>query len=107
MLVICGGGFRVVGPFAVDDVLVFVGACEECECDAEVDLPVLVAFPGQLLHCLPFGPTSSDEHLGGDVFSLGLPDEAGLLGGAGAVVVVAALLTRGGHLRINYYPNHI
>jgi hypothetical protein len=98
VLVICGGRFGVVGPFAVDDVLVFVGAGEECECDAEVDLSVLVALPGQLLHCLPFRPASSDQHLGRVLLSLGLPDEAGLLGGAGAVVVVAALLTRGGHL---------
>lgn len=100
MLVISDGRFGIVPPVAIDDVLILIVPREESQGDPKVDLSVLIDFPIELLYGLPFGPAAGDEHLLRVVLALGVPDEAGLLGGAGAVVVVAAVLADGWHFRL-------
>lgn len=58
---------------------------------------MLVGFFIEFLYGLPFGPTAGDQHLLRVLLALRVPDEAGLLGGAGSVVVVAAILANGWH----------
>ena len=84
-------------PVTVDDVLILIISCEEGEGDPKVDLSVLINFLIEFFYGLPFGPAAGDEHLLRAVLALGVPDEAGLLGGAGTIVVVAAVLADGRH----------
>ena len=58
---------------------------------------MLIGFFIEFLYGLAFGPAASDEHLLRILLALGVPDEAGLLSRAGAVVVVAAVLANGWH----------
>jgi hypothetical protein len=87
------GGLRVAFPLSVHDVLVLVGAGEQSEADAEIDLAVVLDLSVEVLENLPFLPTSDDDHLVRDIFALRSPDEAGFLGCAGSEVAVATVRT--------------
>lgn len=97
MLIISDWQFGIIPPVSIDNVLILIIASEEGQRDPKVDLSMLIGFLIEFLYGLPFGPTASDQHLLRVLLALGVPNEAGLFGGAGAVVVVAAVLANGWH----------